>query len=162
MEDLAQQELSDDLIEQFGRQILVPGINEQGQLNLSKRKVCIIGLGALGTVASQYLVRSGIGEVHLIDPDKIEESNLHRQINYTLEDVGAFKTEVSKNKLQRINNITKIISHQTTYENYLEDNVNQNFDLVFDCTDNHENKICLLYTSPSPRDATLSRMPSSA
>ena len=141
MEDLAQPELSDNLIEQFGRQILVPGIDEQGQLNLSKRKVCIIGLGALGTVASQYLVRSGIGEIHLIDHDHIEESNLHRQINYTLEDVGAFKTEVSKNKLQRINNITKIISHQTTYENYLKDNVNQNFDLVFDCTDNHENKI---------------------
>ena len=138
---LAQQELNDNLIEQFGRQMLVPGINEQGQLNLSKRKISIIGLGALGTVASQYLVRSGIGEIHLIDPDKIEESNLHRQINYTLEDVGAFKTEVSKNKLQRINNITKIISHQTTYENYLKDNVNQNFDLVFDCTDNHENKI---------------------
>ena len=141
MEDLAQPELNDNLIEQFGRQILVPGIDEQGQLNLSKRKLCLIGLGALGTVASQYLVRSGIGQIHLIDPDHIEESNLHRQINYTLEDVGAFKTEVSKNKLQRINNITKIISHQTTYENYLKDNVNQNFDLVFDCTDNHENKI---------------------
>ena len=141
MEDLAQLELSDNLIEQFGRQILVPGIDEQGQLNLSKRKVCIIGLGALGTVASQYLVRSGIGEVHLIDPDQIEETNLHRQINYTLEDVGDFKTEVSKNKLQKINKITKIISYQTSYENYLKENANENFDLVFDCTDNHENKI---------------------
>ena len=141
MEDLAQPELSDNLIEQFGRQILVPGIDEQGQLNLSKRKVCIIGLGALGTVASQYLVRSGIGEVHLIDPDQIEESNLHRQINYTLEDVGAYKSEVSKNKLQKINDITKIISHPTTYENYLKEHTNENFDLIFDCTDNHENKI---------------------
>ena len=138
---LAQQELSDNLIEQFGRQMLVPGIDEQGQLNLSKRKISIIGLGALGTVASQYLVRSGIGEIHLIDPDKIEESNLHRQINYTLEDVGAFKTEISKSKLQKINDITKIFSHQNTYEDYLEDNKNEIFDLVFDCTDNHENKI---------------------
>ncbi len=138
---LAQQELSDNLIEQFGRQMLVPGIDEQGQLNLSKRKISIIGLGALGTVASQYLVRSGIGEIHLIDPDKIEESNLHRQINYTLEDVGAFKTEISKRKLQKINDITKIFSHQNTYEDYLEDNKNEIFDLVFDCTDNHENKI---------------------
>ena len=48
---------------------------------------------------------------------------------------------MSKNKLKRINNITKIFSHQTTYENYLKENVNQKFDLVFDCTDNHENKI---------------------
>ena len=141
MEDLAQQELSDNLIEQFGRQILVPGIDEKGQLSLSKRKVCIIGLGALGTVASQYLVRSGIGEVHLIDPDKIEESNLHRQINYTLKDVGAFKTEVSKSKLQKINDITQIISYQTSYEKYLKENANEDFDLVFDCTDSHENKI---------------------
>ncbi len=141
MEDLAQPELSDNLIEQFGRQILVPGIDEQGQLNLSKRKVAIIGLGALGTVASQYLIRSGIGEVHFIDPDKIEESNLHRQINYTLEDVGAFKAAISKNKLQRINDITKIVSHQTNYQNYLKENENENFDLIFDCTDNHANKI---------------------
>ena len=69
------QEPNDKLLEQFGRQILVPGIDEQGQLQLSKRKICIIGMGALGTIASQYLVRSGIGEVHLIDPDTVEESN---------------------------------------------------------------------------------------
>ena len=121
---MAQPELSDNLIEQFGRQILVPGIDEQGQLNLSKRKVAIIGLGALGTVASQYLIRSGVGEVHFIDHDKVEESNLHRQINYTLEDIGTYKTETSKNKLQRINDITKIVSHQTSYQNYLKENKN--------------------------------------
>ena len=80
------------------------------------------------------------GRSHLIDPDHIEESNLHRQINYTLEDVGAFKAKYPKNKLQRINDITKIIN-QTTYENYLKENTNENFDLIFDCTDNHENKI---------------------
>ena len=66
------------LIEEFGRQILVPGINEEGQINISKKKICIIGLGALGTVASQYLVRAGIGEIHLIDYDIVEKSNLHR------------------------------------------------------------------------------------
>ena len=60
---LGQQEQSDKLIEEFGRQILVPGIDEVGQLNISKKKVCIIGLGALGTVASQYLIRAGVGEI---------------------------------------------------------------------------------------------------
>ena len=82
--DLDQLEPTDKIIEQFGRQILVPGIDEEGQLILANRKVCIIGLGALGTVASQYLVRSGIGEISLIDPDTVEKSNLHRQINYDL------------------------------------------------------------------------------
>ena len=47
---LDQQEQSEKLIEEFGRQILVPGISEEGQLNISKKKICIIGLGALGTV----------------------------------------------------------------------------------------------------------------
>jgi molybdopterin/thiamine biosynthesis adenylyltransferase len=69
--DLDQLESSDKILEQFGRQILVPGIDEEGQVTLSKRKICIIGLGALGTIASQYLVRSGIGQISLIDPDKI-------------------------------------------------------------------------------------------
>ena len=64
--DLDQLETTDKIIEQFGRQILVPGINEEGQIILANRKVCIIGLGALGTIASQYLVRSGIGEISLL------------------------------------------------------------------------------------------------
>ena len=53
---LDQQEQSEKLIEEFGRQILVPGINEEGQINISKKKICIIGLGALGTVASLSLI----------------------------------------------------------------------------------------------------------
>ena len=113
--DLDQLEPTDKIIEQFGRQILVPGINEEGQVILANRKVCIIGLGALGTIASQYLVRSGIGEISLIDPDTIEESNLHRQINYDLNDIGELKSEVSKKKLQEINNTTNIFSYSETF-----------------------------------------------
>ena len=100
---LDQREPSDKILEQFGRQILVPGVDEDGQLQLTQRKICIIGIGALGTIASQYLVRSGIGDIHLIDPDVIEESNLHRQINYTLDDIGKYKSEVSKKILTNIN-----------------------------------------------------------
>ena len=59
---LDQREPSDKILEQFGRQILVPGVDEDGQLQLTQRKICIIGIGALGTIASQYLVRSGISK----------------------------------------------------------------------------------------------------
>ncbi len=126
MVDLDQLEPTDKIIEQFGRQILVPGINEEGQIILANRKVCIIGLGALGTIASQYLVRSGIGEISLIDPDTIEESNLHRQINYDLNDMGKLKSEVSKKKLQEINNTTNIFGYSETFESYLQKNLNIN------------------------------------
>jgi adenylyltransferase/sulfurtransferase len=139
--DLDQLEPTDKIIEQFGRQILVPGINEEGQIILANRKVCIIGLGALGTIASQYLVRSGIGEISLIDPDTIEESNLHRQINYDLNDIGELKSEVSKKKLQEINNTTNIFSYSETFESYLQKKLKYKFDIIFDCTDSHQNKI---------------------
>ena len=110
---LGQQEQNDKLIEEFGRQILVPGIDEAGQLNISKKKVCIIGLGALGTVASQYLVRVGVGEIHLIDHDKIEKSNLHRQINYDLNDIVrsiSFCGKRKKNFLINDQNIYKLLN----------------------------------------------------
>ena len=138
---LGQQEQSDKLIEEFGRQILVPGIDEAGQLNISKKKVCIIGLGALGTVASQYLVRAGVGEIHLIDHDKIEKSNLHRQINYDLNDIGKSKSKISKHKLKSVNNTTIIKEHSLNFESFIEENPKIKFDLIFDCTDNHQNKI---------------------
>ena len=138
---LDQQEQNDKLLEQFGRQILVPGVDEEGQLQLSQRKICIIGIGALGTIASQYLVRSGIGSIHLIDPDVIEESNLHRQINYTLDDLGKYKSEVSKNILKNINEVTSLKSYSISFEEYLKTNSIDTFDLVLDCTDSHQNKI---------------------
>ena len=138
---LGQQEQSDKLIEEFGRQILVPGIDEAGQLNISKKKVCIIGLGALGTVASQYLVRAGVGEIHLIDHDKIEKSNLHRQINYDQNDIGKSKSIISKHKLKNVNDTTIIKEYSINFESFIEENPKIKFDLIFDCTDNHQNKI---------------------
>ena len=129
---LDQQEQNDKLLEQFGRQILVPGVDEEGQLQLSQRKICIIGIGALGTIASQYLVRSGIGSIHLIYPDVIEESNLHRQINYTLDDLGKYKSEVSKNILKNINEVTSLKSYSISFEEYLKTNSIDTFDLVLD------------------------------
>ncbi len=127
---LDQQEQSEKLIEEFGRQILVPGVNEEGQLNISKKKICIIGLGALGTVASQYLVRAGVGEIHLIDYDIIEKSNLHRQINYDKDDVGKSKSNTSKHKLKNINDSTIIKEHSLNFESFIKKNPNNNFDLI--------------------------------
>ena len=101
--DLDQQELTDSqVIEEFGRQLLVPGISEEGQNNLLKKHVLLVGLGALGTIASQYLVRAGIGSITLLDFDKVSLSNLHRQINYNKKDINGYKSEVSKQVLENI------------------------------------------------------------
>jgi len=138
---LAQQDLSDNLIDQFARQIIVPGVDEEGQQNLSQKRIFIIGLGALGTVASQYLVREGIGDITLIDPDTIAQSNLHRQINYDSQDIGKLKSTVSKSKLSHINNVTQINEYALDFEGFVKKNNNPVCDLILDCTDSHQNKI---------------------
>ena len=122
--DLDQRELTDNqVIEEFGRQLLVPGISEEGQNNLLKKHILLVGLGALGTIASQYLVRVGIGSITLLDFDKVSLSNLHRQINYNKKDINGYKSEVSKQVLENINSVTKIIQHPLSFEEFLKKNI---------------------------------------
>lgn len=131
---------SDKKIEEFGRQFLVPGISEVGQDNLSKKNLLLIGLGALGTISSQYLVRSGIGNITLLDFDKVSLSNLHRQINYNKGDIRKFKSEVSKRVLSNINSVTKIYHHNISFEEYIKNHDTSELDFIFDCTDNYQTK----------------------
>ena len=87
----------------YSRQILLPQIGKIGQEKLSRAKVAIVGIGALGTVAAELLTRAGIGSLLLIDRDMIEESNLQRQVLFDEKDIGKSKAITAKEKLQRIN-----------------------------------------------------------
>lgn len=73
--------------ERFSRQVLFHPIGEEGQAALSRSRVAVVGLGALGTAIAHHLVRAGVGRLRLIDRDFVEESNLHRQMLYTEADV---------------------------------------------------------------------------
>ena len=79
--------------ERYSRQIAFYGIGEGGQSKLSKSRVAIVGLGALGTAAADRLCRAGVGLLRLIDDDVVELSNLQRQTLYTESDVGGAKAE---------------------------------------------------------------------
>lgn len=89
----------------YSRQILFPSIGEEGQRRLQASKVAIVGLGALGSVLADHMVRAGIGYVRLIDRDFVEESNLQRQMLYDEEDAAQSlpKAVAAANKLRRIN-----------------------------------------------------------
>jgi molybdopterin-synthase adenylyltransferase len=76
-----------DDLERYSRQILFSGIGEEGQKKLLKSKVAIVGVGALGTVCANHLVRSGVGYIRLIDRDVVDLSNLQRQSLFNEEDV---------------------------------------------------------------------------
>ena len=93
---------ANDSIKRYSRQIILKEVGGQGQKLLMKSKVLIIGLGGLGSPVLQYLAASGVGTIGLADNDKVDLSNLHRQIIFSLKDIGSYK--VSKAKKLPFNN----------------------------------------------------------
>ena len=92
----------------YSKQILLKNIGVAGQKKISNTKVLIIGVGGLGCPLAMYLANMGIGNIGLIDHDKIELSNLNRQILYTSRDVGKYKVTQAKKFLGLINKKIKV------------------------------------------------------
>ena len=127
----------------FSRQITLPEVGEKGQEELEDTGILIVGMGGLGCPVAHYLISSGIGYLTIMDPDKVELSNLSRQPLYTKDDVGNFKVEVAKRVLTSINPNAVIngISEELTKENALT-HVSAH-DFVIDCTDNVDSRYVL-------------------
>ena len=94
----------------YSRQVRLPEVGEMGQLAIEKSRVLIVGMGGLGCPASQYLIASGVGCLGIVDGDRVEETNLHRQILYSNQDLGKTKVEVAAKRLQSMNPRSKINS----------------------------------------------------
>lgn len=129
----------------YSRQMLFKSIGEEGQKKLQQSKVFIVGMGALGTVIANHLVRAGVGHIVFCDRDYVEESNLQRQTLFDEEDVKAFlpKAVAAEKKLKKINSSIKIEGHVT---DVTADNIEQfieNVDLIMDGTDNFQTRYLL-------------------
>nr|YP_010618968.1 Molybdopterin biosynthesis protein [Deltalsia parasitica]WAX02981.1 Molybdopterin biosynthesis protein [Deltalsia parasitica] len=120
----------------YSKQLILDNIGIQGQKKLKKAKVLIIGAGGLGCPTMIYLASSGIGYIGIIDGDKIENSNLNRQILYNIDDVKNFKVISAQKKIQKINDNCIIIKHKYNLntENSIE--ILSWYDIVIDTTDN--------------------------
>lgn len=92
--------LDPDATERYARQLQLPQVGEKGQARLASAKVAILGAGGLGAPVALYLAAAGVGQLTLIDDDKVERSNLHRQIIHTDTRVGMSKTESARMALQ--------------------------------------------------------------
>mgnify|MGYP001168969868 CR=1 FL=1 len=129
--------------ELFKRQITLAEIGEEGQKKLQEAKVLVVGCGGLGSPIAVYLASSGIGRLHLIDFDQLDTTNLHRQVFYSLEDVGADKSEVLSRFIQKRAPFTEV-SFST--EPLTKDNVFaciSSFDIIVDATDSLPTKYLL-------------------
>lgn len=127
----------------FKRQITLAEFGEEGQKKLLEAKVLVVGCGGLGSPVAVYLAASGIGELHLIDFDRVATHNLHRQVYYSLNDVGRPKAEVLANYLSSRAPYTKV-SYSTIP--LTKDNVKsfvESYDIVVDGTDSLPTKYLL-------------------
>jgi adenylyltransferase/sulfurtransferase len=120
----------------YNRQMMLPEIGDLGQEKLKKAKVLVIGAGGLGCPILQYLATAGIGTIGIVDFDKIELHNLHRQILYTENQVGQTKASTAKLVLEKLNPLIQVLSFEEklSIENAVQ--IIQNFDVIVDGSDN--------------------------
>ena len=99
---------NDHELEKYSRQIILNEVGPEGQQKLKKASVLIIGIGGLGSSVIQYLNAAGVGKIGIVDYDKVELSNLNRQLIYKNSDIGKSKVDVTKNYISELNSSTKI------------------------------------------------------
>ena len=127
----------------YSRQIILKNVGIIGQKKIQKSKVLIVGIGGLGCPVADLLTRSGVGVIGLIDYDIVNLSNIHRQTLFTTQDVGKYKVNVAKKKLNLINKEVKInIYNQKADEKNLNKLIN-GYDIIVDGSDNFKTKFLL-------------------
>ena len=135
--------LTNDQIERYKGQINLKKINIQGQIKLKKQKVIIIGVGGIGSPVALYLARAGIYEFGIIDFDKVNKSNLHRQVLFNQLDVGKKKVFVTKKKIQMIDKKIKIKNYDIKVNKQNLKKIIKNYDYIIDGTDNFISKLSI-------------------
>jgi adenylyltransferase/sulfurtransferase len=138
----------------YSRQTILPEIGEAGQARLRAAKVLVVGAGGLGSPVATYLAAAGVGRIGLIDFDRVDITNLHRQILYGTSDVGRPKLEAARERIEDLNPDVDVVTHEArlTSENALE--ILRNYDVVIDGTDNFPtrylvNDACVILGRPN-------------
>ncbi len=119
-------------------------INEKELDNIKSKKILVVGLGGVGSIACESLVRSGIHNIDLIDFDKYEESNLNRQLYSLNSTIGKYKTEVARNRLLDINKDLNINIYTKKLDESLINELDTNYNYIVDAIDDVKAKILLI------------------
>ncbi|XP_047341242.1 adenylyltransferase and sulfurtransferase MOCS3 [Impatiens glandulifera] len=128
--------LSSDMIYRYSRHLILPSFGIQGQSNLLKSSILVIGAGGLGSPALLYLAACGVGRIGIVDHDVVELNNLHRQIIHTESYIGRSKVESAAAACYAINSSSKIIEHREAFRTSNALDIVSKYDIVVDATDN--------------------------
>lgn len=135
--------LSKEQIERYSRHIILPDVGGEGQKKLLSSRILLVGLGGLGSPAALYLAAAGVGTLGLVDFDRVELSNLQRQVIHTTDDLGKSKVQSAMASIHALNPDVSV----DEYEQRLSvDNVKEiisDYDLIVDGTDNFPTRFLL-------------------
>lgn len=123
-------------LDRYARHIILPGVGAAGQARLKRGSVLVVGAGGLGVPVLQYLVAAGVGRIGIVEMDKVDPSNLQRQVLYGIQDIGRPKAEVAKERLEALNPHIQMDLYPIRLDSTNALEVLGPYDLVLDCTDN--------------------------
>jgi molybdopterin/thiamine biosynthesis adenylyltransferase len=137
--------MSEQGFERYSRQMLFPPIGPEGQKSIANSRILIVGMGALGTVLANHMVRAGVGLLRMVDRDYVETTNLQRQMLYDEDDVKQALPKViaAENKLSKVNSEVQIDTKVMDVNALNVEDLLDNIDLVLDGTDNFHTRLLL-------------------
>ena len=133
-------EFSLEDFKRFDKQILLKKIGISGQKKIKNSKVLIVGIGGLGCPLLTYLASAGVNNIGIVDYDKVELSNLNRQILFNSTDIGKFKVYQAKKKIKKIYNKIKIKTFKKKISNKNINHILKDYEIICDGTDNFESR----------------------
>ena len=145
--------MTSDELNRYNRHIILPEIGLEGQQKLKQAKVLVIGAGGLGCPLLQFLVAAGVGHIGIVDDDKVDVSNLQRQILYSTADIGKPKTAAAIERLSAQNPYCQFTAYQTRINSINALEIMSGYDIVVDGSDNFPtrylvNDACVILNKP--------------
>ena len=127
----------------YSKQIILKQVGVSGQKKIASTKILIVGMGGLGCPLALYLCSLGIKNIGIVDHDKVDLSNLNRQILFNSTDIGKFKVFQAKKNLQKVNNTIKIITYKVKIVKKNIKKILDKYDIICDCSDNFTTRYLL-------------------
>jgi molybdopterin/thiamine biosynthesis adenylyltransferase/rhodanese-related sulfurtransferase len=145
--------LTPEETERYRRHLVLPEIGSGGQLKLKQARVLIVGAGGLGAPAGLYLAAAGLGRITLVDDDRVELTNLQRQVLFGVDDVGKSKVDAAKDRLAALNPHVEFTLHRNRLTRANATDLIRGHDVVIDGSDNFAtrylvNDVCVLLGVP--------------
>src|ERR1051325_3781672 len=153
-EKLFRSRLSSQELQRYSRHLIMPEVTAEGQKRLKSARVLCIGVGGLGSPASLYLTAAGVGTLGIVDFDRVDLSNLQRQILHGTKDIGRSKLESARDRLRDINPEIELRLHECRISSANAREIVEKYDIVVDGSDNFptrylSNDVCVFERKPN-------------